>query len=97
MMPGDYLELGGLHLNDATEAQIRYMAVDDERRSLGVGRALVEELEKLALSHGAGHIVLNARDDVVEFYRRLGYSVTGPGPTLFGSIRHSQMLKELNP
>ena len=92
---GRLVGVGRVHLNGDTEAQIRYMATEEDCRGLGVGRAILERLEQLARAHGVERIVLNARDDAVEFYERLGYSVIGPGPTLFDEINHSQMEKRL--
>lgn len=92
---GRLLGVGRLHMNSMEEAQIRYMAVEDDSRGLGVGRAILKKLEALARARGAKRIVLNARDNVVGFYQRCGYSVVGPGPTLFDIIRHSRMEKIL--
>jgi predicted GNAT family N-acyltransferase len=39
--------------------------------------------------------VLNARDNVTEFYARHGYAVVGEAETLFGTIRHVRMAKIL--
>lgn len=87
--------VGRLHLNNQQQAQIRYMAVAEPCRGLGIGRALAEELERAAEELAASQIVLNAREDVVCFYQKLGYAVIGPGPTMFGSIRHQQMIKQI--
>ena len=92
---GRLVGIGRLHLNSEVEAQIRYMATEEACRGLGVGRAIIEKLEEIAHSHGVERIVLNARDTVVGFYEHLGYSGVGPGPTMFDSIRHSRMEKEL--
>lgn len=92
---GRLLGIGRLHLNNEKEAQIRYMATEEDCRGLGVGRALIERLEELASFRGVERIVLNARESVVGFYQRFGYSVIGPGPTLFDKIKHSQMEKRL--
>jgi predicted GNAT family N-acyltransferase len=92
---GRLLGIGRLHLNNEKEAQIRYMATEEDCRGLGVGRAIIEKLEELASARGAERIVLNARDNVVGFYQRFGYSVIGPGPTLFGKVKHSKMERRL--
>ncbi len=92
---GRLLGVGRLHLNSEEEAQIRYMAVKQDCRGLGVGRALIKKLEEMAHVRGAARIVLNARDDVVGFYQRCGYLVVGPAPTLFDKVKHSRMEKRL--
>lgn len=85
-----------LHLNAPAQAQIRYMAVEAACRNQGIGAALVQSLEAQARELGATEMVLNARDDAVGFYARLGYEVTGAAPTLYGSIRHHAMRKRLD-
>ena len=92
---GRLVGVGRLHLNNDDEAQIRYMATEEDCRGLGVGRAIIEKLEELARARGVERIVLNARDNVVGFYQHSGYSVIGPGPTMFGKIKHSKMEKRL--
>jgi ribosomal protein S18 acetylase RimI-like enzyme len=90
---GRLLGVGRLHLNNEKEAQIRYMATEEDCRGLGVGQAIIIKLEELARARGVERIVLNARDNVLGFYRRFGYTVIGPGPTLFGKVKHSKMEK----
>jgi predicted GNAT family N-acyltransferase len=92
---GRLLAVGRLHMNNAREAQIRYMATEEFCRGFGIGRALIGRLEKIARDRGAERIVLNARAHVVGFYQRFGFTVTGPGPTLFDKLKHSRMEKSL--
>lgn len=92
---GEPLAVGRLHFNSPDEAQIRYMAVVAAWRRQGLGRRIVEHLEGVARSRGAATVVLNAREEVAGFYRALGYDVVGAGPTLFGSIPHVRMRKQL--
>ncbi|MEO8332117.1 MAG: GNAT family N-acetyltransferase [Gallionella sp.] len=92
---GRLLGVGRLHFNTGEEAQIRFMATEEDSRGIGVGRALIERLEELARAQGAERIVLNARDNVLGFYQRFGYSVIGPGPTMFDKVKHSKMEKVL--
>jgi predicted GNAT family N-acyltransferase len=92
---GTALAAGRLHLNSPQEAQIRYMAVAERARGQGLGRQIVEYLEAIARQRGASVIVLNAREDVADFYQRLGYELIGPAPTMFGAIAHVRMQKLL--
>ena len=92
---GRLLGIGRLHQSGHREAQIRYMATEEDCRGLGVGRAIMAKLEELAAAYGVERILLNAREHVVGFYERLGYAVVGPGPTMFGEIKHSRMEKVL--
>jgi len=82
-------------MNSKEEAQIRYMVVEEEYRGFGVGRAIINKLEEFARARGAARIVLNARNSVLGFYQRCGYSVVGPGPTMFDKVKHSKMEKIL--
>lgn len=87
--------VGRLHLRGPGEAQIRYMAVAEDGRRQGVGKAIVERLETIARSLDVATVVLNAREPAVPFYRAMGYEVEGSAPTLFGEVRHFRMRKDL--
>jgi ribosomal protein S18 acetylase RimI-like enzyme len=87
--------VGRLQFNNATEAQIRSMAVEENWRGKGIGTIVLKELEKIAIENGAKKIILNARDNAVKFYERNGYKVVKPSHTLFGSIPHFLMEKEI--
>lgn len=92
---GRLLGIGRFHLTSEREGQIRYMAVEPDARGSGVGRAIAERLESIAKSRRVQRIVLNAREEAVGFYERLGYAVQGPGPTLFGNLQHYVMSRLL--
>jgi N-acetylglutamate synthase-like GNAT family acetyltransferase len=83
------LACGRLHFNAPDEAQVRFMAVDENARGRGYGRRILEGLEAEAARRGAQKLVLNARDNVTEFYAKHDYAVVGEGETLFGTIRHA--------
>jgi predicted GNAT family N-acyltransferase len=92
---GNLIGIGRLHLNNDREAQIRYMATEEDARGYGAGRVIIVQLETIAKERGVRRITLNARENIVGFYEHLGYRVTGEGPTMFDEIRHSKMKKEL--
>ena len=92
---GVLVGVGRLHFTSPSEAQIRYMAVDEERRNRGVGAEILRELERRAGERGATSVVLNARDRAVHFYEKHGYRTTGKASSLFGSVDHWAMRKEL--
>src|SRR5437867_12491521 len=89
---GKALACGRLHLTALGGAQLRYMAVDEHARGCGYGGRILEALEAEARGHGAPKIVLNARDNAVEFYRKRGYGTIGDAETLFDVIRHVRMV-----
>ena len=86
---------GRFHLNNSKQGQIRYMGVSKNYRRLGIGSKIVKELERLAMNHGADHILLNARNNIVDFYRSLNYEVVGPYTSNI-QIPHSTMKKDLS-
>jgi len=88
--------VGRLQRAGGALGQVRYMAVDPEFRSCGVGQAMLLELELLAKRQGLTSIVLDAREPAVRFYLKNGYKVTGDSYLLFGEIPHSKMEKQLN-
>jgi ribosomal protein S18 acetylase RimI-like enzyme len=92
---GQTLAGGRLHFNSPSEAHIRYMAVDESVRGQGLGRRIVEYLERIAHARGAEVVVLNAREEVAGFYKELGYEIVGAGPTMFGTVAHVRMWKRL--
>ncbi len=76
--------------------QVRQVAVSPSAHGRGVGRALMAELERLAIAEGAEETWLHARDSAFGFYGRLGYVAEGD---LFVSqltgIPHRTMRKRL--
>jgi GNAT superfamily N-acetyltransferase len=92
---GRLVGVGRLHRVVGNTGQIRYMAVDPEQRSHGVGRAILSELEGRAMKSGIEEINLNSRRDAVPFYEKNGYQVLRPARTLFGAIPHFEMWKRL--
>ena len=59
------------------EAQVRFMAVDENARGRGYGSRILEGLRAEAARRGAQKVVLNARDNVTEFYAEHDYAVVG--------------------
>jgi len=62
---------------DGHRGWVYYLAVDPAARGEGLGRALMDELERLLLDLGCPKINLLVRDDnaaALSFYDRIGYS-----------------------
>lgn len=72
--------------------KMRQVAVDSDAQSKGIGRALVEKSEQVALSQGYEVMELNARDVAVPFYQKLNYQVEGDMFVEVG-INHFKMVK----
>jgi N-acetylglutamate synthase-like GNAT family acetyltransferase len=54
------LACGRLHFNAPDEAQVRFMAVDENARGRGYGSRILEGLKAAAARRGAQKVVLNA-------------------------------------
>lgn len=92
---GMMLGVGRLHMNSATEGQVRFMAVLPEAQGKGVGKLIVRHLEETAQARGAQTMVLHARQNAVPFYESLGYTVKEKSYLLFNEIQHWLMTREL--
>ena len=77
-----------------TLGKLRQMAIDPSRRGTGLGRALVEHLERELRARGFEEIELHAREHAVGFYEKLGYAREG-APFVEVKIPHLRMRKRL--
>jgi len=84
-----------LEFTTKTRAQLRYMAVDFQYQKQGIGRLVIEHMEYYARQNKAHELFLNARENAVGFYKKLGYVITGKSYLLFDSIQHYKMMKKL--
>lgn len=75
---GDVL-LGTVNLKPEGEGSVllRSLAVDDKCQGMGIGKKLVLFAHEVAREKGYKRIVLNARLNVIGFYEKLGYTLTG--------------------
>ena len=89
------LESVGFILIATMKHKYRYMAVEENHRGKGIGALVLEELETRAKGKGAKYIILNARDTAIKFYEKHGYKIVKQAHTLFGSIPHYEMRKDL--
>lgn len=93
---GEIVAVGRLHKTAQHEAQIRYMAVSNNCQGKGLGRLMIDALEREAARHGVNQILLNARELAVDFYLRLGYRHIEKSHLLYGEIQHYLMHKALS-
>ena len=91
------LGLGAERYPGERVAQLRYFAVDKDRRGLGLGRDLLESFERDAARAGLTLIWMEARTEALGFYLRAGYRDIGLGPNKWGVIPHRIMDKPLTP
>ncbi len=84
-----------LQVFDKEQLQLRYMAVDNVFQGTGVGRKIMQHAESHARQQGYKAIILNARENALGFYLRLGYQQQEKTCLLFDSIQHYKMHKTL--
>jgi len=89
------LAVGRLERVSSQHGQIRYMAVDDIAQGQGLGQQIINALESQASMLGMKKICLNARENALGFYQKIGYENQGYSHTLFDEIKHYRMVKTL--
>ena len=89
------IAIGRLHFIDKTTAQIRYMATSDDMQNQGIGKLILQSLEKAAKEKNIQLIILHAREAVVGFYKKQGYQLLKKSHLLFNEIQHYKMQKVL--
>lgn len=93
---GHIVACGRVHLNTAEEAQIRHVAVDPEQRGLGLGNAIMSELEHVAVELGAARAVTNSLETSIEFFKACGFTVEREAPNELGLLKRQQMVKRFD-
>ena len=71
------------------------MAVKKEYQNQGFGKLLVDDLESIARLNGSSEMILQSRENAVNFYTNLNYKVIQRSHILFGEIQHFLMRKYL--
>lgn len=87
---------GRLQDNGNGIGQIRYMAVHPDFQGKGLGKLILSKLEEQGKSIGLKVIELQARENVLEFYKRQNYTMKEISFKLWDLIQHYLMVKELN-
>ena len=80
--------------NNPTVIKLRQMAVNPYWQGKGIGRKLVMVAEELLGHKQINKIILHARVTAIDFYRKLGYTVTS-GTFIEVGIPHVEMEKQL--
>ena len=81
------------HVNETT-LQLRQMAVDNSLQKKGTGTAIISFAEEVAKEKGYQTVMMHARDTVMDFYKKNGYSISGEQFFEVG-IGHHRMEKKL--
>ena len=94
--------VGRVHQNSLGTYQVRYFAIHKNYRRLGLGSSLMNDLELHAIEHhrlhsnsSKLHIILNARENALNFYEKLNYKIIKKTNLLFGKIQHYKMIKKI--
>ena len=66
---------GRLHKNSPSEGQIRWMAVEPTYQRRKIGSSIVAKLEEAARALKCTTIVLDARENAINFYLENGYEM----------------------
>jgi N-acetylglutamate synthase-like GNAT family acetyltransferase len=85
-----------MQTNTPTQGQVRCVAVAPQMQGRGVGKLVMNYLEKLAQQKGIQEIILDARENAVKFYLSIGYEIFEDSYLLFGQIQHWKMRKQLS-
>lgn len=80
---------------DETTFQIRSMAVKPKYNTKGIGKSIIAYLEEKAKQQGGQKIILHARENAINFYKKQGYILKEKTHLLFGEIQHYLMEKEM--
>jgi predicted GNAT family N-acyltransferase len=79
---------------DSKIIQLRQMAVRKDFRGNRIGAAIIEFAEEVARKNNFFTLIMHARDPVIEFYKKCGYTISGDQFFEVG-IGHHKMRKRL--
>ncbi|WP_313128787.1 GNAT family N-acetyltransferase [Anaerocolumna sp.] len=71
------LGTGVLIFEGEATAKVRFLCVEPNLQKSGIGRAILESMEKRSLQHGIKKICLESRVTAKDFYKKLGYQEYG--------------------
>jgi len=91
----EIIGVGRLHKISSDIYQVRYFAVHKDYRRIGLGMYLMKDLEEIAIKDKANYIILNARENALDFYEKLNYKVIKKTNLLLGKIQHYEMKKKI--
>ncbi len=89
------LAVARLHEAERGVGQVRCVAVAANQQGKGLGKLVMQYLENEAQRIGMREIILEARENAVPFYEKIGYSIIKKSYLLFGEIQHYTMRKEI--
>ena len=91
---GQLRAIARLDVHSEGVSQVRFVAVDTTLRRKGYGRLIMNATEEVSKTQGNSKMVLQARENAVDFYLKLGYSMIEKSHLLFGQVQHFLMEKK---
>jgi predicted GNAT family N-acyltransferase len=91
----EVLGVARMHESAEKQGQVRCVATATAAQGKGIGKAIMAYLEEQAKAKDWTEIVLEARENAVPFYQRIGYTIIAESYLLFGEIQHYRMKKAL--
>jgi ribosomal protein S18 acetylase RimI-like enzyme len=92
---GDVVGVVKIYEDEPGLARFSHLAVSEKHQGQGIGRLLVDTVEKDAREHGYKQMGTLTRVSAVDVYERYGYERAGMGKKLFGKLQMIWMLKNL--
>lgn len=86
--------VGRLHYIDKNTSQIRYMAIIDQYRGIGLGKLMVEEFINISKKNNVLKVILYARESAIHFYKKMDFEISQKAHRL-GDINHYLMHREI--
>ncbi len=83
-----------LDISGEKVSQVRFVAVEEACQGKGLGKLVMNEVEKIAISRGDTLLILHAREVALPFYKKQGYELIEKSHLLFDKIQHFLMQKE---
>ncbi|CAM4143290.1 GNAT family N-acetyltransferase [Aquirufa beregesia] len=87
------LGVARMHESNSQQGQVRCVAVASSHQGQGIGKLLMDYLEHKAKESNWKEIILEARENAVPFYTKLGYVIEKESYLLFDEIQHYTMKK----
>lgn len=78
---------------DSSICQVRFVAIEQQLQGKGLGKIMMDAVEKSAKNQGFQKMILHSRDYALPFYEKLGYQLIGPSYKLFDVLQHFEMHK----
>ncbi len=83
------------HTNNEYEGEIKYLVVEEKYRCQGIGKNIIDHIERIATGLGIPYIKLNSVKTAQCLFERLDYQIIGEGPLLYNQVKQYRMGKNI--